>query len=203
MICRKSAESHEGADGWGIDQFGKGAQFLAGIGCDDAAAGVDKGPLSFPNHLGSAPDLATVTFTKDAIAGKVDFRYRDVVGLALEDIFRDVDEDRAGASGGRNVKGFVDDLRQFLNIFHQKIMLGGRASDAEGVSFLEGVASHQLGGHLAGDGDDGDGIHHGVDETSDEIRGAGPGSGAANAYTSGGTGITLGSKGRVLLVPRS
>src|SRR5579883_293353 len=150
MICRKSAEPHEGADGWGIDEFGKGAQFLAGVSCDDAAAGVDKGPLSFPNHLGSAPDLATVTFTKDAIAGKMDFGYGDVVGLALKDIFRDVDEDRAGASGGRDVKGLVDDLRQLLNIFHQKIMLGGRASDAEGVGFLEGIAAHQFGRHLAG-----------------------------------------------------
>ena len=80
-------------------------------------------------------------------------------------------------------------------------MLGAGAGDAEGVGFLEGVAADELGGHLAGDGDDGDGIHHGVDQAGGEVGGAGAGSGAADPDLAGGAGVTFGGEGGVLLVP--
>ena len=57
-------------------------------------------------------------------------------------------------------------------LLHQEIVLGAGARDAEGVGFLERVAADELGGDLAGDGDDGDGIHHGVHQAGGQVGGA-------------------------------
>ena len=81
-----------------------------------------------------------------------------------------------------------------------KLCLVAGARDAEGVGFLEGVAADELGVHLAGDGDDGDGIHHGVDQAGDQVGGAGAGSGAADADLAGGARIAFGGEAGVLFV---
>ena len=123
-----------------------------------------------------------------------------VVALRLEDVLGDIDEDGAGASGGGDVEGFVDDLGELVEVLDEIVVLGAGAGDAEGVGFLEGVAADELAGDLAGDGDDGDGVHHGVDEAGDEVGGAGAGGGAADADLAGGAGVAFGGEGGVLLV---
>ena len=80
-------------------------------------------------------------------------------------------------------------------------MLGAGARDAEGVGFLERVAADELGVDLAGDGDDRDGIHHGVHQAGDQVGGAGAGGGAADADLAGGAGVPFGGEDGVLLVP--
>ena len=99
------------------------------------------------------------------------------------------------------IERLVHDLRQIRDVLHQEIVLGAGARDAEGVGFLKRVAADQLGGDLAGDGDDGDGIHHGVHQAGDQIGGAGAGGGAADAHLAGGSRIAFGREGGVLLVP--
>jgi len=81
----------------------------------------------------------------------------------MEAILGDVDEHGAGTSGGSDVEGLVDDLGKFVDFLHQVVVLSAGARDAEGVGFLEGVAADELAGDLSGDGDDRDGVHHGVD----------------------------------------
>ncbi len=56
-------------------------------------------------------------------------------------------------------------LRKICNVLDEEVVFGAGARDAEGVGFLKSVGAHQLAGDLTGDGDDRDGIHHGVDET--------------------------------------
>ena len=41
------------------------------LGGDDAAAGVDEGPLRFPDHLRRAADLPGVAFGEHLVAGQV------------------------------------------------------------------------------------------------------------------------------------
>ena len=95
----------------------------------------------------------------------------------------------------------MDDLRQVVELLHQEIVLGAGAGDAEGVGFLERVAADELGGDLAGDGDDRDGIHHGVHQAGDEVGGAGAGGGAADADLAGGARIAFGGEGGIFFVP--
>src|SRR6185312_17237761 len=78
---------------------------------------------------------------------------------------------------------------------------GRRARDAERVGFLESVAADELRVHLAGDGDERDGIHQGIDEAGHEVGGAGARGGAANAGSAGGARIARGRERRVLLMP--
>ena len=54
--------------------------------------------------------------------------------------------------------------------------------------------------NLAGDGDDRDGIHHGVDQAGDEVGGAGAGGGAADADLAGGARVAFGGEAGVLFV---
>ena len=94
----------------------------------------------------------------------------------------------------------MDGLRKVREILDQEIVLGAGARDPERVGFLERVAADQLGGYLSGERDDRDGVHHGIDEPGDQVRGAGAGSGAAYADFAGGAGITLRRESSVLLV---
>ena len=84
--------------------------------------------------------------------------------------------------------------------FTMKLCLVAGARDAERVGFLERVAADELGVDLAGDGDDRDGIHHGVDEAGDQIGGAGSGGGAADADLAGGARVAFGGEAGVLFV---
>jgi len=66
--------------------------------------------------------------------------------------------------------------------------------------FLEGVGADHAAGDLAGDGDEGDAVEHGVGEAADEVGGAGAGGGDADAGDAGGTGVALGGEDATLLV---
>src|SRR5262249_37041064 len=115
-------------------------------------------------------------------------------------VLGNVDKYGARASASSEVEGFVNDLGDVLRAVDHEIMLGRRAGDAECVGLLEGVAANQISGDLAGEGDDRNRIHHGVDETGHEVRGTGSRSGAADSDLAGGASVALGREGSVLLV---
>ena len=158
----KSAQAHQGADGESLGGIHKFRQLGRGVAEHDAAAGVHQRSLGFEHQLGGAADLAGVALREYLVAGEVDCVNRRVVALGLENVLRDVDQDRTGTAGRRDVEGFVDDLRQFSHGLDHEIVLGGRTGNAERVGFLERVAADELGVHLTGDGDYWDRIHHGI-----------------------------------------
>ena len=121
--------------------------------------------------------------------------------LRLENIFRYVDQHRSGAAARGNVERFVHNLRQLGEILHQEIVLGAGARDAEGVGFLEGIAADEFGRDLPGDGDDGNGIHHGIHQARDQVGGAGSGGGATDAHFTSGAGVALGRETCIFFVP--
>src|SRR5262249_9632884 len=123
-----------------------------------------------------------------------------VVPLSLKDVLGDIDQHRAGASGGGDVEGFVDRLGQIFELLNKVVVLGGRSGDAEGVGFLESVAADELGRDLAGEGDDRDGVHHGVHQPGGEVGGAGSGGGAADADLAGGARVALRGERGIFLV---
>src|SRR3546814_11423907 len=58
-------------------------------------------------------------------------------------------------------------------------------------SLLKGVGADQMGGHLAGEDDDGDRIHKRVGDAGDGVRRAGAGGDEHDARLAGGSRVTL------------
>ena len=65
---------------------------------------------------------------------------------------------------------------------------------------MERITPEQVLRHRAGDGDNRDGVHQSVNQTGDEIGGAGAGSGHTDADFSGGAGEAFRGEGSVLFV---
>jgi len=200
MAGRQAAESHQSADRGKVNLLHERGQFGGSVAENGTTAGIDKRALGFPDQLRGTANLASMAFGEYLITGQVDGIDRSVVATGLENVLRDVDEHGTGTTAGGDVKSLVKNPRQLLDIFHHEVVFGGGARDAEGVGFLESIAADELGGDLAGDGDDGDGIHHGVDEPGDEVGGAGSGGGATDADLPGGAGIAFGGEAGILFV---
>lgn len=79
-------------------------------------------------------------------------------------------------------------------------MFGAGARNADGVGFLESIGADQAGGHLAGEADDGDGIHHRVRQTGDGVGRARSGGDQHAADAAGGTGVAFSGMHGGLLV---
>ena len=127
--------------------------------------------------------------------------HRGVIALRHEDVFGDVDQHGAGASAGGDVKRFMHDLGQLGHVLDHEVVLGAGTCEAEGVRLLEGVAADEGAVDLAGDGDDGNGIHHGIDQAGDQVGSAGAGGGAADTDFTGSARVAFGGEYGVLLMP--
>ena len=144
--------------------------------------------------------LACGAFGENLVPGEVNGGHRGVIALRHEDVLWDIDQHGAGASAGGDVKRFMHDLGQLGHVLDHEVVLGAGAGDAEGIRLLEGVAANEGAVDLAGDGDDGDGIHHGVHQAGDQVGGARSGGGAADADFARGAGVAFGGEGGVLLM---
>ena len=200
MVGREGAEAHEGLHHGRVGQLDELAEFPVRACRDHAAAGVHQRPRGFLHQLGGALDLPGVALGEDFVAGQVDGSHGLVMPLSLEHVLGDIDQDRPGTAGGGHVEGLMHDAREVREVLDQVIVLGGGARDAEGVGLLKRVAADELGGDLPGDGDDGDGIHERVHQAGGQVGGARPGSGAADAYFTGGARVAFGGEGRIFLV---
>ena len=89
------------------------------------------------------------------------------MGGSLLNVFRDVDNDGAGATAGSDVEGLRDDTRDISGIHDQVAVFDDGQGDAEYIGFLKGAPPDGGGGDLAGDGDHGDGVHESVGDTGD------------------------------------
>ena len=126
----------------------------------------------------------------------VDFFGADAGG----DVLGQIDQHRAGAAAGGDEEGFVDDARQIVDVLDQVIPLGAGAGDAGDVGFLEGVVADDLGGDLAAEDEDGDGVHLGGGQRGDGVGGAGAAGDDADAGLAGGAGVAVGTVAGALLV---
>src|ERR1700742_4042589 len=96
-------------------------------------------------------------------------------GRGLLRVLCDVDEHRAGATGGRDLEGLAYCRRDVFSASDEEVMLRDGQGDAGDVDLLEGVSAQDFGGDLPGDGDDRDRVKHRGGEAGDEVRRAGPG----------------------------
>ena len=76
-------------------------------------------------------------------------------------VFGNIDNHRAGASGAGDMKGFLDRYGQVANILDQKVVFDDGACDTHGVAFLESVKTNRMRGHLTGNDHHRDAVHVG------------------------------------------
>ena len=115
-------------------------------------------------------------------------------------VFRYIDEHRAGTAGGGDLEGGADGGRDVFHARDEEVVLGDGQGDAGDVDLLEGVGAEDLGGDLAGDADDGDGVQHGGGDAGDEVGGPGAAGGDGDADAAGCARVSVGHVGRALLV---
>ena len=72
-----------------------------------------------------------------------------------------IDQHRAGTSGGGEVECLADGRNQVLRVVDQVVVLGAGPGDADDINLLEGIVADQRRGHLAGQHHHRDGIHVG------------------------------------------
>jgi hypothetical protein len=103
------AEAEERHGHGNLRALGEGADLLHCVGLGDAVAGENDGALGVANELGSLGEAGFIDVEHGmrAIGARLGgFEVED--GLALERVLGDVDVDRAGAAGDRDLKGVTE-----------------------------------------------------------------------------------------------
>ena len=202
--CRQRAKPHQRQSGWPASHMNKVCQQLGGAraGIDQTAAAIDHRTLGTDHHVHSGADSCRVRLGRRPVA--CGCRCADdlllIRGLLHQDVFRKIDQDRAGATGCGNMKCLDHGGLQFGALFHQVVMLGTGTGDAGCVGLLKGIIADQVGWHLAGQADHRHGIHQRVCQAGNRVGGTGAGCNENNAGLAGRTGITLGGMDCRLLV---
>ena len=196
----QQGKAHHGGHHGDAGPAGKGGQFLLRTCQKYAAAGTDHRAAGPGNGVGHVGDLLVVAPDAGVIAPDHHvFREGHVLHHLLLHVAGDVDEHRAGAAGGGDVKGLFDDAGQLGGVLDQIRVLGKGRHCAGDVHLLKDVTAQQVTGHLTGDGHHGDGIHVGGGDAGDEVGGAGAGGHHAHAHLTGDTGVAGSHVAGVLL----
>src|SRR5215475_1872871 len=141
MAGGKTSQAHQrGRDG-NVQGFGELEQFIGAARVNDAAADVEHGTLRSKYALESPFDLRLVGAQRWMIAGQSKFGRVYKCCFFRSDVFRNIDEDGARASGGREVEGFVHDGYDLLRVANHVVVLGAWTGDADGVHFLKSISA--------------------------------------------------------------
>ena len=100
----------------------------------------------------------------------------------------------------RDHERFADRARDVLGAGHEVVVLRDRQRDAGDVDLLERVAADQAAADLAGDADDGRGVHHRGGDAGDHVGRARPGRGDRDADAAARARVAVGHVRRPLLV---
>lgn len=197
-----SAQPHQRRCDRESRRLGQFAQKLAGAGAgiDHPAAGIEDRPLGGFHQLDQPGDGRQVAFLHRLVAGRLDLFRPDIFAGGELHVLRDVDQHRPRTTRGGDVEGLVDRRRQLVRLFHQPVMLGAGAGDADGIGLLEAVGADQEGRNLPGQHDDGDRIHQRIGQPGDGIGRARSRGDQDDPRLAGRAGIALGHVDGALFV---
>ncbi len=193
------AEQREGDGNFGA--LGQCAHLLHGAGFGDAVAGENDGALGIADELGGLLEAAVCDVKHGVRAIRARLGGGEVEnGRALLRVLGDVNEHWARTTGACDLKCMANCAGDVFSAADEEVVLGYRQSDAGNVDFLKCVRAEQLGGHVAGDADDGNRVEHSRGDAGNEVGGAGTAGGDGHAYLARGARVAVGHVGRALLM---
>ena len=161
------------------------------VGQDHSAAHHQKGTVSLTESLQGPVHFFFPAFLEGLIPPEGDGFRIFVVKGRVEHILGHVHQHRSRPAASGDVEGFLQHPGQVLNLFHQVVVLGDGGGDAGDVRFLEGIPADEMGGHLAADHHQRDGIHIGGGNAGDHVADSGTAGGKADTHFPGGPGIAV------------
>ena len=193
VVVGEAGDAQQGGEHGDVGLLRELAQLVRAARLHHPVPGDDDRLLRAVDHVGGDGHLIVARDVHNRIAAQA-----DIGGVAVplrfldEDILGDVHQHGALTPGRGDVEGLFDRLGDLAGAHQQVVVLGDRQGDAGDVGFLEAVASDQVAGDIAGDRDDGDGVHLRGGDAGDEVGRAGSGGGEADAGASGDAGVAVG-----------
>ena len=137
-------QTHQGQGDRDIGLAGEFVEGVGGPGVDDPAPGVDQGTA----WRGGAIRPSYRSGNKSIVGTNFESGDGGMLGIGHfrrggRDILGDIDQNRPGPPAPGDEEGVPQDLGQFLDAFHQVIVLGAGAGDSDHVGFLERVGPDQ------------------------------------------------------------
>ena len=171
LVGWERPQAHQGQGAGKIVHAHKFSQQFCGIrpGIDDPTARIHNRALGRQQQINSRFDAGMIGL-QDRFIGLVRRGFRHFIGAGRKlHILWQVNHDRAGTPAGRDIKGLVHRAGQLVHILDQIIVLCAGARDPGRVAFLECIIPNQMGRHLPGQADDGNGIHQRIGQAGHRI----------------------------------
>ena len=128
-------------------------------GIDHPATAIEYRFFCRSDHGDRFLDFVLFRFQTGLIGPVFDLRVIFIRPERHQNIFRQIDDDRAGPAAARHVERFMHDPRQVLDVLHKIIVLRARAGNASSVRFLKRIIADQMGRHLPGETDHRNTVH--------------------------------------------
>ena len=138
---------------------------------DGAVADVEHGLLRARQQRGRLRQRGRVGLSGWVIPGQIQLALVDEVGGAARagDVLGKIDQHRAGASGGGEVKRLARDARNVVRVLDQVRMLHHRVGDSGDVGFLERVLAEHRRDGLSGEDDHWHRVHQRRQQAGDRV----------------------------------
>ncbi len=172
-----------------------------GAGIDDPATRIQDRPLGLLQRLDRQRDQIDVPLGLRRVMRPPWPPLGIVIAGCELHVLGDVDQNRAGAAAGGDVKRLVDRLAQTVGILDQPVVLGAGPGNADRIGLLKRVVADHEGRNLARKNNQRDRIHQRVRHAGDRIGRPGPRGHQNNAGLAGRPRVSFGRMGRALLVP--
>ncbi len=201
MLVKRSL-AHQRGGHRNLEIFRQLQHLAVGIGGDRATSHIQQGPLALANQPQGVVDLAGVALNGGLVAGQIDLArlHRHIVKLRQANVFGNIDQHRAGATGLGNIKRLRHHLRNLVGPAGYVGMLYQGQGNAKNIGFLKRVAADRMAGHLAGDHHHGHRVHLGGGNAGDQVGGPRARGAKANPNFARGAGVAVSSVGTPLLV---
>ena len=185
-------QGHERSHDRDSGKFRKLAQLLGRLGLDDTAAGIDDRLFCLCNELNRLRDLAMVRLGCRFISRQIKRSREGIFQFTVLHVLRDIHQDRPRTARRRQMECGCNGSWNLARFRHDVVVLGNRHRHAADIGLLEGIGSQEVAAHLAGDGDDGNGVQVGFGKRCHQVGRTRPGGGNAYAYLAGSLGVAFG-----------